>query len=138
MGKAMDKAVADRFDLYPEDVRHRLFELRALILQIAEELQLGDVGESLKWGEPSFSVKTGSPIRIDWKPKSPESYFLFFNCKTKLVETFKILYGDELQFQGNRAIVLSLSDPLPVQAIRQCLVLGLTYQKVKHLPLLGM
>jgi hypothetical protein len=138
MGMAMDKVIADRFDLYPADVRHRLFELRALILQIAEELQLGNVDESLKWGEPSYNVITGSPIRIDWKPKSPESYFLFFNCKTKLVDTFKILYGDELQFQGNRAIVLSLSDPLPVQAIRQCLVLGLTYQKVKHLPLLGM
>ncbi|CED58909.1 putative uncharacterized protein [Moritella viscosa] len=106
----MDKAVKNRFDEYPENARIRLGELRNLVLRLVSELELGGVEESLKWGEPSYSVKTGSPIRMDWKLKTPNSYYLFFNCKTKLVDTFRELYGDVLEFQGNRAIVLNLSE----------------------------
>ncbi|AQM20549.1 MULTISPECIES: DUF1801 domain-containing protein [Gammaproteobacteria] len=133
----MDKVVKDRFDEYPENVRIRLEELRNLVFQIVSELDLGDVDESLKWGEPSYSVKTGSPLRMDWKLKSPNNYYLFFNCQTKLVDTFRELYCEELEFQGNRAIVLSLSKPLPETAIKSCLELALTYQQRKNFPLLG-
>ncbi|GGN33015.1 MULTISPECIES: hypothetical protein [Marinomonas] len=54
----MNKAVTDRFAEYPEDVRIRLEELRSLVLLVASDLALGEVEESLKWGEPSYSVKT--------------------------------------------------------------------------------
>lgn len=133
----MDRVVKDRFDEYPENARARLEEVRNLVFKVAAELELGDVEESLKWGEPSYSVKTGSPLRIDWKLKSPNHYYLFFNCKTKLVDTFRELYGEVLEFQGNRAIVFSLSEPLPEGIIKHCLELALTYQQRKHLPLLG-
>ncbi|NOH99361.1 DUF1801 domain-containing protein [Vibrio sp. 99-70-13A1] len=133
----MDKVVKNRFEEYPENVRLRLEELRTLILKLASDLELGEVEESLKWGEPSYSVKKGSPIRIDWKMKSPNQYFLFFNCQTKLIDTFRELHKGTLEFQGNRAIVLSLSNPLPESAINNCLELALTYQQRKHLPLLG-
>ncbi|WP_025543581.1 DUF1801 domain-containing protein [Vibrio parahaemolyticus] len=133
----MNKVVKDRFDEYPENARVRLAELRNLVFQIASELELGEVEETLKWGEPSYSVKTGSPLRMDWKLKSPNNYYLFFNCQTKLVDTFRELYGEELVFQGNRAIVLSLSKPIPKRVIKSCLELALTYQQRKTLPLLG-
>ncbi|EIV8646458.1 TPA: DUF1801 domain-containing protein [Vibrio parahaemolyticus] len=133
----MDKVVKDRFDEYPDNARVRLEELRNIVFQVASELELGKVDETLKWGEPSYSVKTGSPLRIDWKLKSPNSYYVFFNCQTKLVDTFRELYGDELVFQGNRAIVLSLSKPLPETIIKSCLELALTYHERKNLPLLG-
>ena len=133
----MDKAVKDRFEEYPENARVRLVELRELILKISLDLQLGEVEESLKWGEPSYSVKTGSPIRIDWKLKTPNNYYLYFHCQTKLVDTFRELHGDVLRFQGNRAIELRLSDPLPEPEIKHCLELALTYHQRKHLPLLG-
>ncbi len=133
----MDKAVKDRFAEYPENVRVRLAELRNLVFQIASELDLGEVDETLKWGEPSYSVKAGSLLRMDWKLKSPNNYYLFFNCQTKLVDTFRELYREELVFQGNRAIVLSLSEPTPERAIKSCLELALTYQQRKNLPLLG-
>ncbi|WP_219703620.1 DUF1801 domain-containing protein [Marinomonas lutimaris] len=133
----MNKAVQIRFDEYPENARIRLEELRSLVFRIAAELELGDVQESLKWGEPSYSVKVGSPLRMDWKPSSPDHYYLFFHCQTKLVDTFRELYGDVLEFQGNRAIVLSLFSPLPEATIKHCLELALTYHQRKHLPLLG-
>ncbi|EGQ9162840.1 DUF1801 domain-containing protein [Vibrio parahaemolyticus] len=133
----MDKVVKDRFDEYPDNARVRLEELRNLVFQVASELELGEVDETLKWGEPSYSVKTGSPLRMDWKLKSPNSYYLFFNCQTKLIDTFRELYSDELVFQGNRAIVLTLSKPLPETVIKSCLELALTYHQRKNLPLLG-
>jgi hypothetical protein len=133
----MNKAVKIRFDEYPENARIRLEELRSLVFRIAAELELGDVQESLKWGEPSYSVKIGSPLRMDWKSNSPDHYYLFFHCQTKLVDTFRELYGDVLEFQGNRAIVLSLFAPLPEATIKHCLELALTYHQRKHLPLLG-
>ncbi len=121
-------------------MRIRIEELRNIVLTIASELKLGgEVEESLKWGGgPSYSVKTGSPVRMDWKQKTPSRYYLFFNCQTKLVDTFRELYSDSLEFQGNRAIILSLSAPLPEASIKTCLELALTYQKRKNLPLLGM
>ncbi|KZN45424.1 DUF1801 domain-containing protein [Pseudoalteromonas luteoviolacea] len=133
----MDKAVKACWQQYPEHVRARLELLRGLVFQVANELDLGDVEESLKWGEPSYKVKVGSPVRIDWKPKTPNNYFLYFHCQTKLVDTFRVLYSEALEFNGNRAIVLSLAEPLPKAIIKHCLELALTYQQRKHLPLLG-
>ena len=133
----MDKVVKDRFNEYPGNARVRLEELRNLVFQVASELKLGEVDETLKWGEPSYSVKTGSPLRMDWKLKSPNNYYLFFNCQTKLIDTFRELYSDELVFQGNRAIVLSLTKSLPETIIKSCLELALTYHQRKDLPLLG-
>ncbi|QUJ68655.1 DUF1801 domain-containing protein [Photobacterium sp. GJ3] len=133
----MDRIVSQRFDDYPQDVRLKLLEIRTLIFKIADDLQLGDINESLKWGEPSYHVQSGSPIRMDWKLKSPDYFYLFFNCNTKLVDTFREIYGDVLTFQGNRAIVLNRGEAIPASVILHCLTLGMTYQKVKHLPLLG-
>jgi len=135
--KRMSDEISLRFDQYPKQVRHALVALRALILKTASDLGAGEVDETLKWGEPSFSVKYGSPVRLDWKEKTPEQYYLFFNCKSRLVETYRELYSDTLVFEGNRAIVLSLSEPVREQAVEHCLRLALTYHKVKHIPLLG-
>lgn len=123
---------------YPEIARERLEELSKLIFQVAANLELGEVEQSLKWGELSFSVKTGSPIRIDWKTKTPAKYYMFFHCQTKLVDTFRELFADKLEFQGNRAIVLDISKPLPTFIIAKCIELGFTYKQRKHMPLLGM
>lgn len=133
----MDTRVQNHLAHIPDNARTRLEELRALILSFAVELSLGEVEESLKWGEPSYSVKSGSPIRLDWKIKSPTNYYLFFHCQTKLVDTFRELYVDELVFQGNRAIVLSINEPLKKDIVKHCLTLAMTYQQRKHLPMLG-
>ena len=134
---AIDPVVKQRFEQYPAAAKARLEELRSLIFHCATELGIKKVDESLKWGEPSYHAKTGSPIRIDWKDKSPNHYYLFFHCQTKLVDTFRELYGDSLNFEGNRALVLNLSDPLPVEMLKHCLSLALSYHQRKHLPLLG-
>lgn len=133
----MNPDVQSTFDHYPEDAKQRLLQIRELILSLVSELELGDCDETLKWGEPSYTVKSGSPIRLDWKEKHPERVSVFFNCNTKLVATFRELYTGLLEFEGNREVILPLSQPLPEKELQHCLQLALTYKKVKDLPLLG-
>jgi hypothetical protein len=47
-GFTMEKDVQDKFVSYPEDVRPSLMRLRELILQVVQELELGDITENLK------------------------------------------------------------------------------------------
>lgn len=133
----MNEMVKSKFDTYPEDIKTKLLLVRALIFELANELGLGQVTESLKWGEPSYHVKNGSPIRIDWKQRNPEHYAIYFNCKTKLVDTFKVLYTDELTFEDNRTIIFKRTASLPTTQVKHCLSLSLKYHKVKNLVLLG-
>lgn len=133
----MDQSVKEKFESYPPKARNRLSEIRKIIFEIAEEKNLGDITEELKWGEPSYSSKTGSPVRIDWKLKYPNQVSVFVNCKTVLIETYKEIYGSTLQYAGNREIVLPLSEPLPLPELRGCISMALQYHKLKRLPLLG-
>ncbi len=133
----MRSEIQTKFDSYPENVRVTLLKVRDLIYETARKEGIDEIEETLKWGEPSYISKIGSTVRIDWKAKSPEKYYIYFNCQTKLVETFKELYGDVLKFEGNRAIVLCLSESLPEKIIEHCLSLALKYKLLKHLELLG-
>jgi len=133
----MNSSIQSTFDAYPTHVMDKLVELRGLIFDIAKENALGDIEESLKWGQPSYHVNGGSPIRIDWSSKRPNHVSIYFHCQTKLVDTFRELFSDALELHGNREISLQLDTPLPLNEIHQCLELALTYKSIKHLPLLG-
>jgi hypothetical protein len=126
------------FDSYPKYVKKKMLYLRDLVLATASEIEdLEKLEETLKWGEPSYVTKHGSTLRMDWKPKNPKHYAIYFQCSSRLVSTFKIIYKNEFKFEGNRAIVFKLTDAVPVKQLKHCIILTLTYHKVKHLPLLG-
>ncbi|MEQ8583295.1 MAG: DUF1801 domain-containing protein [Marinoscillum sp.] len=108
-----------------------------MIRDTAVEKGIGKLMETTKWGEPSYVTKTGSTIRMDWKARTPDQYFLYFICSTELVSTFRLVLGDELTFEGDRAIVLNLDEPVPVEALKRCIGLALMYHRIKHLPMLG-
>jgi hypothetical protein len=127
------------FDAYPAHVRKKLLMLRRLIRDVASEIEeIKTLDECLKWGEPSFVVKKGSTIRIDWKPRTPDQYAMYFKCTSLLVPSFKKAYGDVFKFEGDRAIVFQLNDSIPEVQLRECIAAGLRYHSVKHLPMLGM
>ena len=132
-----DPDVDNKIAAYPDRVRRYANEIRNLIYNVAKVERVGEVRESLKWGEPSFTVVNGSPVRMDWKPDNPEKFFLFFNCNTSLVDTFREVYGHLLQFEGNRAIVLDLSEQIPNESIGECISMALRYHRIKKMPLLG-
>jgi hypothetical protein len=133
----MKSEVKEKFENYPKHIKPLILQLRKLVFSVAEDLNLGEIDETLKWGEPSYQVKGGSPVRMDWKAKYPNQYFLFFHCQTKLVDTFRELYSEVLEFEGNRAIVLHTNRNLPEKAIRHCIEMAMKYKSIRHLPLLG-
>jgi len=126
------------FNSYPDDAKEKLLFLRQLILDTAKENRnIDELEETLKWGQPSYISPIGSAIRIDWIKKTPNQYAIYFNCKTKLVDTFKELYPSQFVFSGNRALIFDLDDELPLKELTHCIYLALNYHKLKKLPLLG-
>jgi len=132
-------AVEPKFESYPKEIRPKLEYLRNLIIETAKETEsIEEIEETLKWGEPSYLVKKGSTIRIDWKPKKPEQYAMYFKCTSKLVLTFQEVYGDLFKYEKTRAILFSLEDEVPKKELKKCIASALKYHIVKQEPLLGM
>ena len=126
------------FGNYPNFVRDKMLELRELVIESAGEIDsISNLEETLKWGEPSYLAKYGSTLRIDWKPKTPGQYAMYFKCTSRLVGTFKVVYKDIFNFDGNRAIVFQLDKQRPDEQLKSCIKAALTYHKVKHLETLG-
>lgn len=130
--------VKEKFKNYPPKARKQLKALRKLILETAKEIEdIQELEETLRWGEPSYLVKKGSTIRMDWKSRNPDQYAMYFSCTTRLVPTFQLIFKNQLKFEGKRAIVFDLDETMNEEAVKYCITLALTYHKVKHLPMLG-
>lgn len=119
------------FAEYPPALRDRLLDLRALIFETARHTKgVGALQETLKWGQPSYLTpesKSGSTIRIDRVKSEDGKYAAFFHCQSDLVPYFRELHGDEIAFEGKRAMIFDEKDPLPKDAVRHCLALALTH-----------
>ena len=123
---------------YPTEIQGRLQFLRRLILEAASEIEeLDKIEETLKWGEPGYTTRNGSTIRIDWKEKTPDQYAMYFNCKTKLIDTIKERYKNTFKYEGNRAIIFNANENVPSVELKHCIKLSLRYHSIKHLPMLG-
>ena len=126
------------FNNYPESVRNKMLAMRKLVIETASRIDgITELEETLKWGEPSYLTKNGSTLRMDWKSKTPNQYAIYFKCTSRLVETFKIVFGNNFVFEGNRAIIFQMDDQIPVNELKKCIKATLTYHKVKQLPTLG-
>lgn len=125
--------VAARFAGYPPVMRARLLALRRLILETAAATPgVGPLEETLKWGEPAYVTATtgsGTTLRIDSKPQSPQTCALYVNCQTTLVETFRQMFPHDFRVEGRRALVFHRDEPLPEDALRWCIAAALTYHR---------
>jgi len=132
-----NEKVAAKFAAYPTDYKEKMLNLRRLVLETAAETEgVGAIEETLKWNEPSYLAKHGSTIRMDWKSKKPDQYAIYFKCTSKLVNSFKAVFGDTFRYETTRAIVFFLDDEVPEAKLKQCITAALTYHKVKQFPLL--
>jgi hypothetical protein len=131
-----DSAVDAVFGAYPRPLQSKLLALRRLIFDTAKATKgVGALQETLKWGQPSYltpETKSGSTIRIDRDKSAPNRYAIYFHCQTDLVGTFRELYPTELNFGGNRSILLDAGEKLPEPALRHCVALALTYHLNKR------
>lgn len=109
---------------------HALYDhLRALIIETARVTEgVGELAESLKWGEPSFTPakpRIGSSVRLAMR--DDDTVAMLFICHTNLVERFRELYPDTFAFEGNRALVFKARDTIPVAETKHCIAMALTY-----------
>jgi hypothetical protein len=129
-------AVAAVFDAYPPAAREQLLSLRELIFEVAASTPgVGALQETLKWGEPAYltpHTKSGSTLRIGFKPSQPDQYALYVNCQTNLIDTFRAMFGNEFNFEGNRAVVFQVGDTPPADALALCIAAALTYHLNKR------
>jgi hypothetical protein len=131
-----DTAVGEVFAGYPDELRSKLLRLRELILEVASETDsVGQLEETLKWGQPSYLThhpKSGTTIRIDGINSNPRQYGIFVHCQTSLVPTYRELYSEILEFDGDRAIVFDMDSDPPEDVLRHCIELALTYHQAKR------
>lgn len=133
-----DPRVNDVFANYPDFVRDKLQHLRELVIETAEETEgVAVLEETLKWGEPSFVTKNGSTLRMDWKEKTPDQYAMYFQCTSRLVNTFRLVFDHKFQFEGKRAIVFKLNEKIPELELKECIRASLIYHNVKEQITLG-
>lgn len=137
IGDIMKKEIQTKFESYPQEANSQLTNVRRLIFSVARDSGLSSVEETLKWSQVSYLVKGGSTIRIDWKPKEPDVIKIYFHCQTSLVETFKEIYGEQLRYEGKRAVIIPLKAKIEEGPLAHCIELALRYHSLKKLPLLG-
>ena len=129
----MPADVTAAFEALSDDARPRLLSIRDLIFKVAADTDgVGEIVETLKWGQPSYLTvrpKSGSTVRLgvskDGRPA------LFCHCQTTLVGEYRELYDADFDFEGNRAVILKDEPPLPVAELEHCLALALTYHRRK-------
>lgn len=130
---AIPPAVAAAFDAFPEPIRLRLLSVRRLIYTTASTTPgVGPLRETLKWGEPAYLTEvtgSGSTIRLGRSRSPAASCAILFNCRTTLIETFRAHFSETFAYQGNRAILLGASGPLPTEPLAICLAMALTYHR---------
>ncbi len=132
-----DPRVAAIFEAYPPAIRKRLARLRRLVLETAELTDgVGRLTETVKWGQPSYLTEqtgSGTTVRID-RLKAGDGYAIFFHCQSGLVDQFRQLYPDTFRFEGNRAIVFDVAQPLPTRDLGHCIALAFTHHARKRRP----
>lgn len=131
--------VKSKFKSYPTEAKKKLEQMRTLIIETANEIDsITELEETLKWGEPSYLAKKGSTIRLDWKEKKPDQVAIYFKCTSKLVSTFKEVYGNTFNYETTRAIVFKMDENIPETELKQCIASALQYHLLKDKPLLDL
>ena len=133
----MDIKVQEVIDSYPDSIRKLLLEVRSLIFETAAKTDgVGELVETLKWGEPAYLTKgrSGTTIRLAWKPKQPSQFAMYVNCQTTLIETFRELAPESVSFEGNRAMVFQDPFEVPKDFLVACITAALTYHQKTRAP----
>lgn len=124
-----DPAVEAAYAALDGPIREKAMNLREAIFATAENVsKTGKLIETLKWGQPAYmpqKPKTGTTVRV--APHDEGTLGLHVPCSTTLVPTFRQHYQDTLTFSKNRAILLPLHKPMPIEALSHCIALAFTY-----------
>ena len=131
----MPSDVEEAFADFPVAPRAALLSVREAIFQVAASNPvIGSVHETLKWGEPAYltpETKSGSTIRLAWKPAQPDMCGIYLSCNTTLISKMRDIYPGSFSFQGNRAALFPSEVMPPVDVLGHCIEMALTYHSAK-------
>ena len=107
--------------------------LAGLIREVGNGLpEIGELVETRKWDQQSFlpkKARVGTTVRI--AAPSPTTVAMYVHCQTTLVDQWRGLFP-ELTFEGNRALVMDATAPLPLEALKVCVRSALLYHLAKR------
>lgn len=130
--KIRNPDVRDTFTGYSPKVASRLLAVRDLIFEIAARTdEIGEIEETLKWGEPSYltrAPKSGTTIRLTTLRSDSEKFAVCVHCQTSLVADFRQVYP-ELDYDGNRGLVFDVESEMPVGVVEHFIHAALTYHQ---------
>ncbi len=121
-------AVENAFTAFPSPQRAHLMSLRDLIFNVAAKTEhVGAIKETLKWGQPSFVAKTGTPIRVGLSKIG--EYAIYTHCQTSVISDFQKMFPHDFRYDGNRAILFGPAEPFPAATLSIFIHSALTYHK---------
>lgn len=124
--------IAAAVQTWPDAAQTRFEMVRETLHNVAARAEIGGLTEALKWGQPSWlpaKPRIGSTLRCGWHASDPERFSLYLHCQTTLVETMRTLYPTAFDYDGQRALRMSLANPAPMDAMEHCALLTLTYHR---------
>lgn len=139
MNLITDTSFSEALKSFPSIIKQAFGEIRDLVHQVAREEQtIAEVHEVLRWGQLSFVSDTGSTFRMGWHEKEPSFLRLYFQCTSRLIPVFRSVFGKQLVYESNRALVFKIEEPLPKEILIEVIRAALLYHKVKNHPSLGL
>ncbi len=121
---------SDHIAAWPDPAQTAARRCRDIFLRIAAEADIGPLDTSLKWGQLSWRPRrprTGSTLRMVWLSETPDHLSLLVDCKTDLATRMSDLYPDLPANDGRRCIKISITAPLPEQAVAHLARMTFTY-----------
>ena len=134
MALDIDPAVSDVIAGWRIPIGKAALEVRSLIFDTASRLpQVGIVSEMLKWNQPAFlTTQTGSGTTLRMgETRDGKKLGLYVHCQTTLIDTFRLHYPNQLEFEKKRAIILDPDISQIIEPLRHCIALALTYHSSK-------
>ena len=121
---------------YPPVAAAHLRNIRDLIYAMAAaDSDIGPITETLKWNEPAYLTEatgSGTTIRLAWKESNPDRIGIYVHCQTNIIETLRAMLPDDIEFEGNRALLLDIAKPLPAEPVRIAVRMAMTYHLAKR------
>lgn len=127
----MDERTSAAYARFDDVMKMRLLQIRQMIFDIAaQDKAIGPINETLKWGEPSYlteQTKSGTTIRLSNVKNKPDQCGIYVHCQISLISEFRDNFSEELEFSGNRAVLIDIHKPLNEDLIEMFLQKALTY-----------
>jgi len=130
MEQNLTEEIDQAFGSIPAEHRDGLLAIRDLIIAVAQTTpEIGQLEETLKWGQPSYLPRRkniGSTLRLGVSKSDQPA--IFVTCSTNLIDQIRTIYPDSFDYQGNRAIALTKPASQVSEELRHVIGLILTYQ----------